>query len=392
MMSDNFNFRLQTNTFYGLGRSRKIGAFLKENTFNRVLIFVDEGCAGKSDYFSEIEDIIRKNVGIVHVELLRGSEEPDYDYLDSVASKARGLGEIDIVIGIGGGSCLDIAKAVAALMTNPGKAINYRGFDKLNVPGLPTIAVPTTAGTGSEVTINAVFTDKKEMKKLGINGRYMNATYSIMDALWTMSCPPSVALSSGMDALTHTLESFSCKQHNTLTRMYSKEAFRLLYENLPALIDDSGNLERRQLILLGSHLAGIALFNSGAGIAGAFSYPIGVHFKMPHGICGGIFLATVVEYNVSKGYTDYAELLDLVEYHPDYSLETKSRKSAQLIHELSLKLGVPAYLDEWGITRRNIGEVAELLLPLQAAFDQNPIMFSAEKDAPEMLRRHVRDE
>jgi alcohol dehydrogenase class IV len=113
---------------------------------------------------------------------------------------------------------------------------------------------------------------------------------------------------------------------------------------------------------------------------------------MPHGICGGIFLATVVEYNVSKGYTDYAELLDLVEYHPDYSLETKSRKSAQLIHELSLKLGVPAYLDEWGITRRNIGEVAELLLPLQAAFDQNPIMFSAEKDAPEMLRRHVRDE
>ena len=389
-MPEIFNFHLHTDVYYGLLQSKKLGEFLKDRDLSHVLILVDEGCARKSEYFGEIREIIKKNVDQLHLELIRGTKEPDYDYLDEVSDRARSVGNVDVVIGIGGGSCLDITKAVAVLMTNPGKGIEYRGFDKVIKPGIPTIAVPTTAGTGSEVTINAVFTDKKEMKKLGINGRFMDATYAILDAEWTMSCPHPVAVSSGMDAMTHALESFMCRQHNALTRIYSREAFRILYENLQSLVDAPQDREKRQLLLLGSHLAAIALFNSGSGISGAISYPLGVHFKIPHGICGGIFLSSVVDYNVSRGYTDYAELIDAIECNPAGSLADKSEHFSELLKLLVKKLDVPSDLDSWGITKKNVQEVAMLMHPLQAAFDQNPIPFSAKDDALEMLKKHIK--
>lgn len=389
-MINQFNFKVQTQVYYGIGYSRKLVDFLKGKGYENIAILVDGGVVNNSTYYKEIKQIIENSSRKLFIEVLRGTEEPDYDYLDEIAAKIRSLDKIDILVGIGGGSTLDITKAVAVLKTNPGKGIEYRGFDKVKKPGIPTLLIPTTAGTGSEATINAVFTDKKEMKKLGINGLYMNATYAILDADWTLSCPASVAVSSGMDAMTHALESFMCNKANPLTRTFSKEAFRLLYFALPSLIDNPTDKEKRQQLLLGSYLAGIALFNSGSGIAGALSYPIGVHFKVPHGIGGGIFLASVVEFNVSKGYCEYAELLDSVEPHPEFSMEEKAKRFSNLIHDLTNKLNVPKSLAQWRITRENVEDVAKLMIPLQTAFNQNPVHFSAEQDALEMLKKHVR--
>lgn len=385
-----FHFRLADNLLSGIGATRQVENLLASHGYNRISILVDEGVAERSAYFAEIEALLKRGGREVSVQRLRGSEEPDYAYLDSVAALLRKRARPDVLIGIGGGSSLDIAKAVSVLLTNPGNGIDYRGFDKVTTPGVPTICIPTTAGTGSEVTINAVFTDNTEKKKLGINGRFMNATHAILDAEWTMSCPHKAAVSSGMDALTHTLESFMCRQHNPLTRTFSKAAFRLLYENLPALVDDPDNRDKRQNLLMAAHLAAIALFNSGSGIGGALSYPIGVHFKVPHGIGGGIFLASVVEFNVEHGYSDFADLLDQIEPHPELDALQKSRRFATAIRKLSDTLSVPRYLDEWGITRDNVDDVAQLMLPLQAAFNQNPVDFSAEHDAREMLRKHVK--
>lgn len=374
---------------YGIGFSRGLPAFLSEKGFNNVVFLVDEGVAKHSPYYSGIKTIVENSVNTLHVEILRGTEEPDYDYLDVVAERVRAIPNVDVLVGIGGGSCLDITKAVGVLRTNKGRGIDYRGFDKVVNPGVPVIAIPTTAGTGSEVTINAVFTDKKEMKKLGINGRYLNATYAVLDAEWTMSCPLPAAVSSGIDALTHALESFMCRKATPLTRVFSTEAVRLLCLALPALVDDPANKEKRQQMLLGSYLAGIALFNSGSGISGALSYPIGVHFKVPHGIGGGVFLSSVVGFNIERGYFEFARLMDVIEQCPGLSDKEKSERFLALLKNLTAKLGVPEYLDQWGITKDNVEETARLMLPLQAAFDQNPVSFSAEKDAAEMLNRHV---
>ena len=389
MVSD-FGFQVQTKMYYGIGCSRNLPAFLSERGFSNIAFLVDEGVKKNSNYYFEIRNIAEKSVKNLHIQTIRGTEEPDYDYLDEVVGRIRDLGDVDVLVGIGGGSCLDITKAVSVLKTNKGKGIEYRGFDKIQNPGVPVIAMPTTAGTGSEVTINAVFIDKKEKKKLGINGRYMNAAYAILDAEWTLSCPQSVAVSAGMDAMTHALESFICNKANSITKIFSKEAFKLLYHALPSLIDDSGNKEKRQQLLLGSYLAGIALFNSGSGIAGALSYPIGVHFNVPHGIGGGIFIADVGEFNVNKKYQGFAELFDMIKPFSKLSIEEKSESFLLLFRCLTEKLGVPKYLDTWGITKENIRDVVKLMLPLQAAFGQNPVPFSADIDAFEMIKRHTR--
>jgi alcohol dehydrogenase len=388
-MNDQFNFKLSTQTYYGFGYSRKLADFLQERDFKNIVIMVHEGVYENSDYFQEIYSLLEKYTSSLKMEVLRGSEEPDYDYLDDVANKIRSIDKIDVLVGIGGGSCLDIVKAVAVLMTNPGKGIDYRGFDKVKIPGTPVIAIPTTAGTGSEVTINAVFTNKEEQKKLGINGNFLNATYAILDAEWTLTCPFSVALSSGLDAMVHSMESFMCQKANPLTRMYSKEGFRMIYSALPSLKNDPQNKEMRQELLLGSYIGVIALFNSGSGIAGALSYPLGVHFKMPHGLAGGMFILDVIEFNIKKGYFDYAEIYDLIEPGKGGSKEDKSWKFLEKLKGLYSELGVEQYLTQWGITEKNIEEVGKLMHPMQAAFDQNPVYCSAQGDALKFLKNHI---
>jgi alcohol dehydrogenase len=301
----------------------------------------------------------------------------------------RPLARPELLVAIGGGSCLDTGKALAVLLTNPGRGIDYRGFDQVQVAGIPTLLIPTTAGTGSEVTINAVFTDKREMRKLGINGRHLSATWALLDAEWTLSCPRAAAVSAGMDAMVHALESFMCRQHNELTRVFSREAFRLLYRDLPCLLEEPHNLERRQSLLLAAYLAGAALFNSGSGIAGAFSYPLGVNYRIPHGICGAVFVASVVEYNVERGYQEFAGLLDVIEPGSGLAPAAKARRFAAQLRELCGRMAVPHNLAPWGVGLGDAADIERALLPLQAAFDQNPIAFSAEIDAPALLRRHL---
>jgi alcohol dehydrogenase class IV len=387
-VSEKFLFQLDNRLLYGVGRSRELGAFLRERGIKRVLVVVDEGVAQHSAYYREIHDIINTAADTT-VRTLRGSEEPDYDYLDEVTAQLRHGPRPQLIIGIGGGSCLDMTKAFAVLLTNPGRGIDYRGFDKVQVAGVPTLLIPSTAGTGSEVTINAVFTDKQEMRKLGINGRYLNATWALLDAEWTLSCPQAAAVSAGMDAMTHTLESFMCRQHTSLTRLFSREAFRLLYENLPCLLEAPGDLPRRQQLLLGAYLAAAALFNSGSGIAGAFSYPLGVRYKIPHGICGAVFLASVIDFNVERGYADYGELLDVVAPDAASGPHPKAQRFAELFHALCERMAVPHNLDRWHVGLKDAPDIERALLPLQAAFDQNPVAFSAERDAPVLLRRHL---
>lgn len=386
-MISTFSFQLDSRLQYGFGASRKLGAFVKDRGWKHIALVVDQGVM-PIPYFQTIRGLLESVAGI-HLIPVRSNEEPSYDYLDQLADALRDIVAVDALIAIGGGSAMDIGKALAVLRTNPGPALNYRGFDKVTVPGVPSVCIPTTAGTGSEVTINAVFTDKAEMKKLGINGRYLNAAYAVLDGEWTIHCPTHIAISSGMDALVHTLESFMTTNANPLTRALNREAFKLLYENLPALVNAPNDPEKRQLILLGAYLAAAGLFNSGSGVAGAMSYPIGVHFKVPHGIGGGILIASIVAHNVEQGYYDYAELLDMVEQHPDWDKKKKAQRLAEIIRKLADHLGVPRTLGQWGINRSNLDHVVELMNPLQGAFNQNPVPFATGCDARKILLQHT---
>lgn len=382
-----FEFQLNNRLFYGIGASRKLGDLIMRNGWRSAALVVDRGLMATSYYATILASV--EAAARTFILPVRSEEEPSYDYLDELADEIRSLPVLDVVVAIGGGSAMDAGKALACLRTNPGRSIYYRGFDKVTIAPVPSVCVPTTAGTGSEVTINAVFTDKSEMRKLGINGRYLHSTFAILDAEWTLSCPQHVAISSGMDALVHTLESFMTTNANPLTRALNREALVILYRNLPSLIEVPGDIERRQLLLLGAYLAAAGLFNSGSGVAGAMSYPIGVHYKVPHGIAGGILIASIVEYNVSAGYYEFADLLDIIEPHPDWEKVRKARRFAELIRALSDHLGVPRTFGKWGISRSNVEDVVKLMHPMQAAFNQNPIPFHADRDARAILLQHT---
>ena len=205
MNSSNFRFFLQTELLCGVGVYKDLPGLIK-SICNRPLFLIDENVALIEPVQFLKSEIAKQGLDSEEI-LLRGTEEPDYDYLNQVSEQARTL-SCDFILAIGGGSTLDLAKAVAVLMTNTGTGLDYRGFDQVQVPGIPLMAIPTTAGTGSEVTINAVFTNKQENKKLGINGSFMNAKYAVLDPHFTCTAPLKVSVSAGVDAMVHVLESF----------------------------------------------------------------------------------------------------------------------------------------------------------------------------------------
>jgi len=366
-----FKFQLMTNLRVDVDAVKELGSFIKELEFCKLGVIVDKGVRNHAQTKKALESL--KGAGFEHEIFENAAVEPDYDYLDSFRKNFMDKG-FDCLIGIGGGSALDLTKGVATLITNKGKAISYRGFPKLENRPVPVVAIPTTAGTGSEVTYNAVFTDSHEKKKLGINSEYNHPVLSIIDPLFTVDCPKSVTVSSGCDALVHALESYLHIHHTPLSRMYSIEAFRLLFNNLFKVLDDPGNIEIRANIALGAYLAGIALINAGPGPTGAFSYPLGAVYKVPHGYAGAVFLSGITRLNVLKGYEDYAQLYDLIEKsNRNLSVSQKNVEFANKIQELMDKFDVPRSLKIFGLKEKDIDFMIEQYDALKGTIAFNPI-------------------
>lgn len=366
-----FSFALRVHVRCGPGTVREVPAWLGEHGYRRPAAIVDAAvasqplCAEVLDAFARAFPPFQTYPNAV--------SEPDYAYLDTVAAHFRGT-ETDSLIAIGGGSTIDLAKGVSVLRTNPGRALEYRGFNLVKTPGPPIVAVPTTAGTGSEVTPNAVFTDREAGRKLGINTDLYLPKLAVLDPLLVVTCPRSVTVSSGMDALVHAVEGFAARSATPMSRMYSREGFRLMFNALPAAVSDPDDAAIRAQTLLGAHYAAIGLMNAGAGPAGALSYPLGVAFAVPHGIAGGVFLAPVARLNVQRGATIYADLYDLIEANDAArSREEKSRRLCDRLEALCRTVGVPATLTGFGVSSTHVSMLAEQTMLLRGAVEQNPV-------------------
>ncbi|MBD3249373.1 iron-containing alcohol dehydrogenase [Candidatus Woesearchaeota archaeon] len=373
-----FDFEIRTHVIFGEGRIKELADILESEFCSSVAVIVDSAVKSNEDIQESIKNIEDKNISVSV--FYNDVAEPDYGYLDEFKKQMISK-DFDYVVGIGGGSTIDLAKGMATLLTNEGPSISYRGFPELKNKPLPVIAIPTTGGTGSDVTFNAVFTDNNEKRKLGINSKHNYPVHAILDPKLTVSCPDSVTVSAGMDALVHTLESFGAKNSTYYSRIFSKEAFKLLFNNLISVLDNPSDISIRGNILLGSHYAGAALMNSGAGPSGAMTYPLGGIHKVPHGIAGGMILPKIIRLNVEKGYLGYHELYDLIE-GADFSLskEEKSRAFAERIEQLCNKLDVPVNFDKFGIKKDDVSIFMEQLYGmLKGAMDLNPIEVKEEE-------------
>lgn len=386
-----FEFNLRTTLKFGPGKAEKLAEELASYGWQEVGIILDKNIAKLPLIEKALKDVKKGNFRTILQWQYDIKGEPDYDSLDRIkkiflSKNAKPL--VECFVGIGGGSIIDFAKGLATVVINPGSAIDYRGFPRNIRPPLPVVAVPTIAGSGSEVTYNASFIDWASKKKLGINSLFNFPRLVIIDPILTLSCPKQIAIASAMDALVHTLESYAAQQANQLTRVFAREAFKLVFNNLPKLIAAPKNLEVRGNLQLGAYLAGISLCNSGSGPAGALSYPLGVHFKVGHGLAGAVFLPYLIEYNITHGY-DYSELHDLIQ-RADVSLPKKRKNDlfSQKLFNLTRKLGIPAHLREFGVNERNASILLNEVDNLANAFAQNPVPFSVE-DGKNLLQRMI---
>ncbi len=264
--------------------------------------------------------------------------------VDRVGERAR-KNLPDVVIALGGGSVLDAAKAIALLATNPGKIEQYEGREQYSNPPLPVIAVPTTCGTGSEVTWVSVITDTKRRFKMSIKGTKMFPAAAIVDPDVITSLPAAVIASTGMDALTHAIEAFTVKPATPVTDLFALEAIRRIWKSLPQAYENiSAQKEARESLMLGSTLAGFAFGNSDVGAVHCISESIGALFDIPHGVANALFLPYVMRVNLpvcTKRYARIAEAVGMVSHD---EMDAAERLVAQ-VYELSRRLHIPHFTD-----------------------------------------------
>ena len=232
----------------------------------------------------------------------------------------------DLVVGIGGGSSLDIAKVASVLVTNSDPVSSFFGVDMVPKPGLPAILVPTTAGTGSEVTPIAILSDYGEKLKKGIVSPYLFPAVAMLDAELTVGLPASVTAATGMDALIHAVEAYTSRNATPFTDMLALEAIRQIFRNIRTAFANGSNLEARGGMLEGSLLAGMAFANGGFTAVHAFAYPIGAEFHIPHGIANSIMLTAVMEFNMLGNLSKFAHMAGLFGENAEDSANARQRR------------------------------------------------------------------
>lgn len=304
-MDQNWIFRTTPRIIFGCGTVAQAGAEVKRLGAKRALVVTDPGikAAGISD---TVEKSIRDaGIGVA----MFGEVEPDprIEIVEKCLAVARGE-KCDCVVGVGGGSALDIGKLTAILLNNDGSVRDFFGTDLIPRPGVPTVMLPTTSGTGSEVTPIAVLSDEGEKLKKGVVSPHLFAKTAILDPVLTVGCPPSVTAASGMDALIHGIESYTSIHASRFTEFLAYKAVETIAGSLRTAYANGSDLEGRTRMMEGSLWAGMAFANSGVAAVHAFAYPLGAEFHVPHGVSNTVMLPYVMRYNMVGALRRYADL------------------------------------------------------------------------------------
>jgi len=297
--------------------------------------------------------------------------DPPEATVRSAIDRARDIGA-EIVIGIGGGSSMDVAKLVAAFAGSTQDLAQAYGIDKVTGPRLPLIQVPTTAGTGSEVTPIAIVTTG-ETTKLGIVSGKLYADLAVLDPTLTTGLPASITAATGIDAMVHAIEAYTGKlKKNPISDGLAREALRLLAGSLALACSNGKDLSARNNMLIGAMLAGQAFANSPVGAVHALAYPIGGIFHVPHGLSNALMLSPVIRFNMEAAAPLYAELAQVV--MPDISGtdEARALRFVEFLDKLSDQVGVARRLTQVGVQAGDVTRLAENAMLQQRLLVNNP--------------------
>jgi alcohol dehydrogenase len=340
---------------YGVGALARLGEVARELGGTRVLLVTDPGLRQAGHPGRALEAL--GGAGLEVFTFDEVEENPTGRHVEAAAAFARPLG-IDLLVGLGGGSAMDCAKGVNFLLTNGGTMTDYKGFGKARKPMLPSVGVPTTAGTGSEAQSYALIADETTHMKMACGDYKAAFRVAVLDPEVTVSQPPRVTALTGIDALSHAVESYVTARRNPLAQMFAREGWKLLEANLAAVLSRPGDLEARGAMQLGAFLAGTAIENSMLGACHACANPLTAHYGLTHGLAIGILLPHVVCFNAPAVGELYGELTDaagLLDGDVRAAAEALARRITQFLATADL----PTTLSACGVSSSILPVLAE---------------------------------
>ena len=302
-----FDHHPRTRLVFGAETLERVGELARELGGKQVLLVTDKGLAAAGHPARAVSFLEAADLRVTVFDEVR--ENPTTVDVDRCVEIARAAG-IDMIVGLGGGSSMDTAKGANFLLTNGGRMQDYWGVGKATKAMLPLIAIPTTAGTGSECQSFALISDETTHQKMACGDAKAAAKIAILDPLLTVSQPARVTACTGIDAIAHAFETAVTKKRNPLSAMYSREAFRLCFGAIERVLDDPRDLEARSRMQLGAAFAGTAIENSMLGAAHSAANPLTAHYGIAHGQAVGLMLPAVIEFNArdNEAHNCYLEL------------------------------------------------------------------------------------
>ena len=398
-MRTTWTFHSAGRIVFGRNAAEQLGAIVAGLRAKRAMLVTDPALkrAGLSDRIRSLVE-----TGDTEVTIFNGGEpEPSMRAALSCYELARGA-RPHVIIGLGGGSNMDLAKIVAVLMTHGGHPRDYVGEGKVPGPILPVVAVPTTAGTGSEVSGASVLTDTERQLKVGVLSNYLRPQAAVVDPLLTVSCPPKVTADSGIDALTHALEAYLAVENadfplpegefsmyqgrHLLGECLAERAIQLITTHLAKAVRDGQDIPAREGMHLGALLAGLAFSNVGVAVVHALEYPIGGAVHCSHGCGNGLLLPYVMEFNKPVRLQTLARVAELMGLDvAGKTAEAAAEAAIDKVRTLRHEIGIPDRLREIGVREEQLSGFAQAASGIQRMLRVNPRP-ATTKDLEAILR------
>jgi len=368
--------QLSGRLVFGGGAVAQLPGTLAQLGLMRPLIVTDRGLVN-TGIPAQIERLL-DDAQIAHV-LFDGVEpDPRVEIVHACVAAAR-AGQCDGLIGLGGGSALDIAKAAAVMLTNEGSIVDYVGIDMIPQPGLPKVLIPTTAGTGSEVSPIAILSDTEAHLKKGIVSPKLYADVAIVDPDLTVSLPPHITAYTGVDALTHAIEAYTNRFAHPLVDTLAIKAIELIGKYLPRAVARGDDAEARYFMSMASMLGGMCLGPVNTGAVHALAYPLGGLYNVPHGVANSLLLPYVMRFNLLSSEARYAQIALALGVRTEH---LSSREAAEhaiaAIERLCRDIGIVSRMRDLGVPESAIDPMAEAAMQVTRLLNNNPRVMTLE--------------
>lgn len=375
-------FFVRSNVVFGKGAVKELPEMLKEYHAKSVMVVYDAGVKMAGISTKVLEEVEKANVKVTIFDGV--IPNPTNEVVEEAAEIAK-KENIDVFVAVGGGSSIDLTKAVNILMTNPGPIGQYGGIGLVKEEVLPLIAIPTTAGTSSEITNVVALTDTKAVCKYVIIDNKIVADRVIADPEFTKTMPPSVTAATGMDAITHAVESYISNMATPLTEYHSLKGLQIFYKNLPKAVANGNDMEAREQMMLGCIIAGFGFSNANLGLVHGIAHTLSAHFHLAHGMANATVLPYVMEYNADSCPEKMIELAKAIDLQMTGNVDEDKFLLSRELLKLTKSLGIKS-LSEQGIKEEDLDMLAEDVLK-EPVLNFNPKQNVTKEDVLTILKK-----